>query len=225
MGLLSIGLFLQAIGSRDLRARLGGMFGSVFYIGFLAAAALAAYVIVGFNGVTYTAPIASYLSTLYFIAVVFVVIWQMISVFYVDSSQTWIGFLAGILNGLFIPTLALGIALGPIAIYAAYGLLLAGQLMSLLYWWSPKSTIRGFARSPSKAKFAFGLSGVLTFVIGAAAVFIGPLGTHYLGGSIWYPWSTTTAVEEGVSALHYLTNPALVYGFLAIMLCRSFVIE
>lgn len=218
MGLLALGLLLQALGSKDLRAKLGGMLGSVFYIGFLAAAAVAAYAYFGFSGVTYSTFISGFLSILYLITVVFVIAWQMLSVFYVDSSLGWIGILAGLMNGLFIPVLALGQALGPLLIYVAYGILLVGQLMTLLYWWSPKSSIRGFARSPGKAKFAFGLSGLLTFIIGSAAVFIGPLGTHSLGESIWRPWSTIITIPGGEAGLHMLTNPALVYGFLAMML-------
>ncbi len=218
MGLLAVGLLLQAIGSVDLRAKLGGMFGSVFYIAFIAAAAVAVYVVVGFFGVEYDSNIPGFLSTLYLVTIFFVIAWQMLSVFYIDSSLTWNGFLAGLFNGLFIPILALGIALGPLVTYAAYGILIVGQIMTLLYWWSPKSTIRGFARSPEKAKFAFGLTGLLTFIIGLAPLIIGPLSTHALGGSIWQPWSTMITVPEDVSAFHYLTNPALVYGFLAMML-------
>jgi len=218
MGLLAVGLLIQALDSKDLRAKLGGMLGSVFYIGFISAILVAAYAVIGFNGVTYPTFIPFFLAILYLITIVFVIAWQMLSVFYVDSSLTWIGFLAGLLNGLFIPVLALGIALGPLLTYSAYIILLAGQVMTLLYWWSPKNTIRGFHRSPSKAKFAFGLSGLLTFIIGSAAVFIGPLDEHSLGGSIWRPWSTIITVADGEPALHMLTNPALVYGFLAMML-------
>ena len=218
MALLAIGLLLQAMGSKDLRSKLGGMFGSVFYIGFIGAVLIAVYVTLGFAGVAYESYVPSYLATLYLIGVIFVIAWQMISVFYVDSSLTWFGFAAGMMNGLFIPILALGQALSPLLIYAAYGLLLGGQLMTLLYWWSPKSTIRGFARSPAKAKFAFGLSGFLTFVIGAAAVFIGPLATHPLGGNIWQPWSTIDSTTIGNVGLHMMTNPVLLYGFLAMML-------
>ena len=218
MGLLAISFILQAIGSKDLRSRLGGMFGSVFYIGFFAAAAVAVYAIIGFNNVQYTSSIPTYLSILFLITVFFAIAWQMVSVFYVDSSLTWKGFLAGMLNGLFIPLLALGQALNPLIAYAAYVVLFVGQLMTLLYWWSPKDTIRHFARSPDKAKFAFGLSGVLTFVIGAAAVFIGPLADHPQGGSVWYPWSSQVPVLEGESGFHMLTNPALLYGFLSMML-------
>ncbi|TFG29074.1 hypothetical protein EU528_10230 [Candidatus Thorarchaeota archaeon] len=218
MGLLAVSMLLQAMGSSDLRSRLGGMFGSVFYVGFIAAAAVALFATLGFAGVGFVTYIPTYLSTLYLIGVFFVIAWQMASVFYVDSSLTWVGFLAGLMNGLFIPILALGQALGPLLIYVAYGLLLVGQLMTLIYWWSPKSSIRGFARSPDKAKFAFGLSGFLTFVIGAAAVFIGPIDTHPLGGEIWSPWSTIVALPVGEVGLHMLTNPVLLYGFLAMML-------
>jgi len=218
MGLLAVGFLLQAIGSKELRGKLGGMMGSVFYVGFLAAVAVGGYVIIGFAGVTYHSLIAGYLSILYIITIVFIIAWQMASVFYADSSLTWIGFLAGMLNGLFIPVLALGLVFGQLVIYAAYGILIAGQLMALLYWWSPKSTIRGFARSPNKAKFAFGLSGFLTALIGAIAVFMGPLGEHALGGSIWQPWSTLVTIPDGEVGFHFLTNPAIIYSLLAMML-------
>ncbi|MGY5859033.1 MAG: hypothetical protein RTU63_06670, partial [Candidatus Thorarchaeota archaeon] len=218
MGLLALSFLLQALGSKDLRSRLGGMFGTVFYIGFFAAAVTAAIGYYGTMGVSYEANIPGFLAIMYLVTVLFVVCWQMVSVFYIDSSLTWIGFLAGILNGLFIPLLALGLALGPLLTYAAYGVLLVGQLMTLLYWWSSRKTIRPYARSPDKAKFAFGLSGVLTFVIGAAAVFIGPIASHYTGGTVWYPWSTIVAVPDNTAALHMLTNPALIYGFLSMML-------
>lgn len=218
MILLAASLFIQAWGSKDLRARLGGMFGSVFYIGFIAAAVVGVYAYYGFMSVEYTSSITGFLTILYLVTVFFVICWQMISVFYIDSSLSWKGFLAGILNGLFIPMLALGQVFGSLLTYAAYGVLLFGQLMTLLYWWSSRETIRPFARSPEKAKFAFGLSGVLTFVIGAAAVFIGPLATHYTGASIWYPWSTLVSIPSGTAGIHYLTNPALLYAFLSMML-------
>ena len=219
MGLLAISMLIQALYSKNLRAKLGGMFGSVFYIGFFAAIIVAGYSIMGFNSVGTTSLIPNYLGMLYLFTAIFVIIWQMVSVFYIDSSLTWTGFLAGILNGLFIPLLALGQALTPLITYAAYGVLLVGQIITLLYWWSPKDTIRPFARSPDKAKFAFGLSGVLTFVIGAAAVFIGPLADHPAGNvSVWYPWSTTVPVPAGVPSLHMQTNPALLFGFLSMML-------
>jgi len=218
MGLLAVGLLFQALGSKDLRSKLGGMFGSVFYIGFIAAVVVALFATIGFTNVGYSNNIPQYLAFLYLIGIFFVIAWQMISVFYVDSSLTWVGFLAGMLNGLFIPILTLGQALGPLLIYGAYGILLVGQIMTLFYWWSSRSTIRGFARSPDKAKFAFGMSGFLTFIIGSAAVFMGPLGIHPLGGEIWYPWSTLVPLPEGTIGLHMLTNPVLIYSFLSMML-------
>jgi hypothetical protein len=218
MALIAASLFLQAWGSKDLRARLGGMFGSVFYVGFITAAAVAIYAFYGFAGVEYESQISNFISILYLITVFFVICWQMVSVFYVDSSLSWTGFSAGIMNGLFIPLLALGQVFGSLLTYAAYGVLIVGQLMALLYWWSSKKTIRPFARSPDKAKFAFGIIGVLTFVIGSAAVFVGPLATHYTGAAIWYPWSTLVTLPAGTAGIHYLTNPALLYGFLSMML-------
>jgi len=52
-GLLAVGLLLQALDSKDLRAKLGGMLGSVFYIGFISAILVAAYAVIGFSGVTF----------------------------------------------------------------------------------------------------------------------------------------------------------------------------
>jgi len=219
MGLLAIGLFLQAVGSKDLRAKLGSIFGSILYVGFIVAALIAVYVIFGFNLVRYNAMAIEYISILYILGGIFVISWQMVAVLYVDSSKSWTGFLAGVLNGIFIPLLALGQVLGPIFTYGAYGLLLIGQLMSLIFWWSPKSSIREFARSPNKAKFAFGFSGLLTFIIGSAAVFVGPIEDHYLGGIVWYPWSTTAPYTYPNNApIEYLTNPALVYAFITAMI-------
>lgn len=212
MGLLAVGLFLQAIGSKDLRAQLGSIFGSVLYLAFIMAALIAGYAIFGFNSVRYTALAIDFISIIYLLGGIFVISWQMVSVFYIDSSKSWLGVLAGLLNGMFLPVLALGQALSPLIIYLAYGLLLAGQIVSVTFWWSSSSTIREFARSPKRAKFAFGISGVLSFIIGFAAIFIGPVEYHGTGGATWRPWSTTASSTE------YLTNPALVYAFITAML-------
>jgi len=218
MALLAVSLLLQALGSKELRGRLGGMLGNVFFVGFIAAAIVAYFAYFGYQDVGFVTQVQGYLSILYLVTIFFVIAWQMGSVFIVDSSLSWKGFLAGLFNGLFIPLLALGHALSPLITYAAYGVLLVGQFMTILYWWSPLSTIRGFARSPEKAKFAFGLSGLLTFVIGAAAILFGPLTTHYTGAIVWYPWSALVNVPENQFGLHQLTDPILVYGFLAMML-------
>lgn len=212
MGLLAVGLFLQAIGSKDLRAQLGSIFGSVLYLAFIMAVLIAGYAILGFSSVRYTALAIDFISIMYLLGGIFVISWQMVSVLYIDSSKSWYGFLAGMLNGMFLPLLALGQALSPFIIYIAYGLLLAGQMVSAAFWWSSSSTIREFARSPKRAKFAFGISGLLSFIIGFAAIFIGPLEYHGTGGVTWRPWSTTASSTE------YVTNPALVYAFITAMM-------
>jgi hypothetical protein len=115
------------------------------------------------------------------------------------------------MNALFVPILAIGHAMSPILVYAAYGVLLVGQVMSLLFWWSPFSTVREYARSTEKAKFAFGLTGVLTFVIGLIAIFTGPLGTEE-GVGVWYPWSTLA------NETTFRTDPVLIFGLVSLMI-------
>jgi hypothetical protein len=219
MGVMAIGLFLQAFGSQDVRARLGTSFGSVLYIGFIVAIFIAGYAVIGFGIPLFEVQAASYLQIMYLFGAIFAIAWQMVSVFYIDSSKTWTGFIAGILNGMFLPALAIGQAFGPIFIYAAYALLLLGQLTAAYFWWSPRATIREFSRSPEKAKFAFGLSGFLAFIIGLAPVLYGPLQGTSLLSSIWRPWSTTAPYNTSAHAspIAYVTNPALVYGFVAAM--------
>ena len=221
MGLLGLGLFMQTLGSRKMRGKLGSMIGNSFILAFILAFAVAGYAIIGLNSVTYFANIPGYIDTLYFLGAIFALTWQVTSVFYIDSSVSWTGFLAGLLNGLFIPLLALGQALGPTFTYSAYIILLLGQFVSLVYWWSPYSTIREFARSPSKAKFAFGATGFLTFLIGVGAVLFGPIAPDPLNDGqdilIWKPWSAVLPGIGDKPATTYLTNPALIYALLAMM--------
>ncbi|MHA2159242.1 MAG: hypothetical protein ACXABE_10125 [Candidatus Thorarchaeota archaeon] len=211
MALMAVSLVLQYQGSKDLRAKLGSGLSNVIWIAAFTAFAIIAHLWLNFSGVIDDSQISGFLGTLYMTGSLFVVTWQLSSVIYTDSSKTWIGFLAGMLNALFIPVLALGQALAPALIYAAYGLLLVGQLMSLLFWWSPFDGIREYARSPAKAKIAFGLSGFLTFAIGFLAVLIGPL-SDVSGVTIWNPWSTLS------SPTTFQTNPALVFALLAMMI-------
>lgn len=211
MGLMAVSLLLQARGSKGLSGKLGSNLTSIAWLGFIMALASAAFVSTQFAGVRSFSQVPGFLTIMYLFGMLFVLAWQIGSVIYTDSSKTWIGFLAGMLNALFIPVLALGQALSPLLIYAAYGILLVGQLMSLLFWWSPFDTIREYARSPKKAKFAFGLTGLLTFVIGLGAVFVGPISTSQ-GVSIWSPWSTLA------TSTTFQTNPALVFALLAMML-------
>jgi hypothetical protein len=211
MGLLAVSLLLQAIGSKALSGTLGSGYLNILWVGFISAAAIAVYLPTQFPGVYAGQLIPDFLAPMFSLGVFFVIVWQLGAVIYTDSSKTWVGFLAGMCNALFIPLLALGQAINPILIYGAYGILLVGQLMGLLFWWSPMDTIREYARSSEKAKFAFGLSGVLTALFGFAAVMFGPIGTEQ-GVEVWFPWSTLS------NEVTYLTNPALIFGFLAVML-------
>jgi hypothetical protein len=211
MILMAVGLLLQARGSRNLGQFLGSGFTNVFWVGFVLAAA-AAYTVPWAIGQIFAASlIRTFLPPIYFVGTFFVIAWQLSAIVFTDSSKTWVGFFAGLLNALFIPLLAMGQAISSLLIYAAYAVLLVGQIMTLLFWWSPFSTIREYARSPEKAKFAFGLSGFLTFVIGLAALYMGPIGNQE-GISVWYPWNTL------INSTTYRTNPALVFGFLSMML-------
>ena len=211
MGLMAASLLFQAIGSRSLGSFLGSGYMNVFWVGFLVAAATAVFVPITFATVFSQSLIPGFISRIYFFGTFFVIAWQLGTIIFTDSSKTWIGFLAGLFNALFIPLLAMGQAMSPLLIYAAYGILMVGQVASLFFWWSPFSTIREYARSPEKAKFAFGLSGVLTFVLGLPAIFVGPTSVVQ-GVNVWYPWSTL------VNETTYQTNPALVFGLLTFML-------
>ena len=211
MALMAVSQLLRSMGSKDLGGFLGSGFGNVSWIGFIVAAALALIIPTQLASIRSATLIPGFLTVMYFLGAIFVLVWQLGAVIYTDSSKTWVGFLAGMLNALFIPVLAIGHALSPILVYAAYGILLAGQVMSLLFWWSPFSTIREYARSTDTAKLAFGLTGVLTFVVGLVAIIAGPLGFEETV-SVWYPWSTL------VNETTYRTNPVLVFGLLSLMI-------
>jgi hypothetical protein len=211
MGLIAASFLFQAIGSRNLGSYLGSGFMNVFWAGFVIAIGAALFIPVEFNTVVSQSLIPGFLIPMYFFGSFLAIVWQIAAVIFTDSSKTWIGFLAGLLNALFIPVLAISQALSPLLIYAAYGILLVGQVMSLIFWWSPFSTIREFVRSPEKAKFAFGVSGVLTFLLGLFAVFSGPLGESS-GVPVWHPWSSL------ISETTYRTNPALIFGLVSFMM-------
>jgi hypothetical protein len=211
MGLIAASFLFQAIGSRNLGSYLGSGFMNLFWAGFVIAIGAAILIPSEFETVLSQSVIPGFLIPIYLLGSFFAIVWQIAAVIFTDSSKTWIGFLAGLLNALFIPVLAIGQVLSPLLIYAAYGILLVGQLMSLIFWWSPFNAIREFARSPEKAKFAFGVSGVLTFLIGLFAVFNGPLGESS-GVPVWHPWSILT------SETTFRTNPALIFGLVSFMM-------
>ncbi len=211
MGLMAVSMFFQVIGSRELGSRLGNSLFKIMWIGVIVAAALAIYIPMRFDAIFAISLIPEFLTTFYFLGIVFVLVWQIGAMLYNDSSKTWVGFLAGLLNALFIPVLALGHVLYQPIIYGAYLILLVGQLFSLIFWWAPFDTIREYARSPSKAKFAFGLTGFLTFLFGLAPVLIGPISTVQ-GVVVWSPWSTL------INPTTYQTNPALLFGLMSMMI-------
>ncbi|MFW9889807.1 MAG: hypothetical protein ACFFER_16585, partial [Candidatus Thorarchaeota archaeon] len=214
VGLLVGGLLLQAFGAGKLRLKIGSNYPYLLYI----CAILGLVIIIGLRtgaleAGSYESRQIEFMNEFAPLFAIFAILWQLVSVMYTDTSKTWFGFLAGVMNGFFIPLLALGQVVGGGIVYFAYALLLAGQFAAFLYWWSPLGSVREFARSPSKAKLAFGISGFLTFLIGSAAVFMGPMDT--IGTvNIWRPWSTLASAQGHI----YETNPALVFA-----LCTSMI--
>ncbi|MFX1483917.1 MAG: hypothetical protein ACFFCP_12120, partial [Promethearchaeota archaeon] len=210
MGLMAICMLLRVRGTRGLNSKIGSSLPNITWVGVISALGIVIYVWTQFEAIGGYIQISPFLQILYLLGTMFVLSWQIGATIYVDTSKTWVGFLAGLFNALFIPVLALGQVLGNVFIYAAYGFLLVGQLVSLIFWWSPFDSIREFARSPEKAKFAFGLTGLLTFVIGLPAVLVGPV-SQVGDVAIWRPWS---ALASGTT---YQTNPALVFSILSLM--------
>ncbi len=211
IGLLSLGLLIQMRGSSELKRRLGTSFPSVGYLTALVGFLLAGITMYGGLYWNNSAEVASYVQNLAIVTAIFLILWQFFSSVYVDASESWIGFFAGIFNGMALLFLGIGQALGSLFVFIAYILLAVGQLSAMFFWWSPLSSIRIFARSPEKAKFAFGVTGFLTFLIGALAIFNGALGEQE-GVSLWYPWTTHAENYE------YLTNPALIWAFCGALL-------
>ncbi len=213
MFLLAGSLMMQALGSRKLRSMLGTSYSNVISIAFLFAALTGVYATIGYNGIYASSLIPGFLQIIYLLGAIFTLTWQMVAVVYADSVKNWFGVLAGILNGLFIPLLALGQVLGPILVYGAYAALLVGQIFTLFFWWGPDSSVREYARSPDTAKFAFGLTGLLTFVIGSASVFLGPIDIEE-AVQVWRPWGSMIPAEP---LIEYVTSPALIFAFCAMI--------
>ncbi|MHA1909760.1 MAG: hypothetical protein ACW98Y_20860, partial [Candidatus Thorarchaeota archaeon] len=187
VGLLSGGLLLQMIGARELRVKLASSFPNIGYL-----AAIVGFVLVGFAlfGGYNTTNVTAFENYVVFGAAlvsIFVILWQMYNTIFVDASKSWIGLFASILNGFFLPILAIGYVFGPIFIILAYVLLIVGQLFVWLFWWGPLDSIREYARSPELAKFGFGLTGLLTFLVGAVGVFANVTSTEW--GLMWVPFS------------------------------------
>jgi hypothetical protein len=227
IALLTIGMLFQAIGSRNFRNYVGSSIATVSYLVFALGLIIAVSMITGPMTTDvnfYAQPIGSgtavtvatiyvgYVTNLMTLFAIFAIFWQTFSTTYVDSSKNWLGFVASICNGFFIPLMAIGQVLGPLVIYLAYALLLVGQLFVFLFWRSPFDNLREYARSPEKAKFAFGFTGLLTVVVGLVPILVGPLDTIE-DVVIWKPWSAVTVVETGSSwNIIFQTNPVLVFG-------------
>ncbi|MFW9919898.1 MAG: hypothetical protein ACFFED_09880 [Candidatus Thorarchaeota archaeon] len=203
MLLLGAGLLLQSIGGKELRIKLGSGYSQVGLLGALIGLVYFPFLIVS-SGWT----IAQYetLVTLSaFLTAFFIIMWQMYAVVFTDSTNGWIGVLTSIMNGFFFPVLAIGTVYGELLIMLAFVMLILGQLLVLFYWWSPLDSIREYARSPDKAKFSFGLSGLLAFMVGGVAVFANALVTPY--GELWYPFSAP-----------FSWNYTLAFGFISALL-------
>ncbi|TFG11298.1 hypothetical protein EU537_12730 [Candidatus Thorarchaeota archaeon] len=210
MGLMGISTLIQVISSTRLRNQLSSNYPRIGWLPAVLGILVAIYILSSVFTIGSPASIANYVFYSAFLASFFVITWQLWSVVFTDASEGWKGFFAGILNGFAFPALAIGHAISPIVVYLAYIALIGGQVFSALYWWSPLANTRAYARSTDKGKFAFGLTGFLTSLVGAVAVFVGPL--QSTGDvQVWIPWSVYT--ETG-----YVTDPTLVWGFCASLL-------
>lgn len=203
MLLLAVGLLLQWLGGKELRIKLGSSFTHIAIVGVVIGIIYYPFLMEAmtwepFMYETRTLLIAFFTSVL-------IIVWQMYSVLYTDSTNGWIGVIASLLNGFFFPLLAIGAVYGSTIVFAAYIMLILGQLMTLFYWWSPLDSIREYARSPEIAKFTFGISGFLAFAVGFVAVRANNIAAGT--GALWYPLST-----------NYQWNYPLAYGFVAALL-------
>lgn len=220
VALLVISLFIQFIGSGALRRRLESGYPNVLLLAFLVGIPLVVLIPVGGELWNLPSQVASYVVNLATLGAIFAILWQLWSVVYVDSTKTYTGLLAGVLNAFWIPVLAIGMGIqnysianpevAPFALIvttAAYAMLLIGQLMVVKFWWSPITSVREYGRSSETAKFAFGITGLLTFIIGTAAIVFGAFS---LVGStsteVWRPWTTMA------DATTFVTDPAFIYA-------------
>jgi len=206
--LLGVGLLLQFKGARVIRSLLESSSPLLMILTAIVSLAVASVILGGMSvQAGSSSQVGAYKSNLALAGSLFIIMWQLNSVVYVDSSKSYVGLAAGLMNGFFLPLLAIAPAAG-------YGVLLVGQLMTVVFWWGPRSQIREFARSTDTAKFGFGLSGLLTFLVGGVAAFGGAL-QSVQGVQVWLPWSSGRTVG---ATLLFATGPWLVQALLSSML-------
>ncbi len=216
LALLSLGMLIQGIGSKRLRLYLASNLPLMMLITGIIGLITAGFVIYGGLYWNLPHPVVRYVVNGMTLGAFLTITWQMASVVFIDSDKTKFGFLAGMLNGLFIPVLAVGQAFrfmdpsNVILVYVAYLLLLFGQVFTLLYWKSPITNIREFARSTKLAKIGFSVTGVLVFILGLAGILI-PTSVRE-GITIWTPWDVMKTDTL------FLLEPAIIYGLLALMM-------
>jgi hypothetical protein len=201
-GLLAFGLLLQVTGYRNLSRRIESSFPNISIILFIVILVTIGYYIGGLGvEADNLSQLRGFISSIALVGPIFVIFWQLHTIVFVDVVKSYIGFFAAILNAFFFPVLSFGFVFQGFTfpIILAYLMLLIGQVMVLLFWWSPEVSIREYARSPDTAKFAFGVSGFLTFLIGFIAVLTGPL-TTIQGVDVWQPFGSSTLFESGATS-------------------------
>lgn len=208
LAIIAVGLLIQFKGIEGLSKRLESGYYNVIRLTFLVSVAAAIVILWGGLYWNRSKEVVDYVVHTATMTTIFTISWQLLAVMYTDVSRSKLGLLTGIFNAMFIPILAIGQALGPIIVYLGYAILLIGQLLNTLFWRSPLTSIRQFARSTRNAKTGFGIMGVLSAVVGLTAVMNGPL-KEILGIQVWYPWSTM------ISDIIFQTNPSLIFAFLA----------
>ncbi len=220
VALLAVSVLIQTRGIRELGTRLESALPNLMYLAIFGAAFAAYTYGAGFTVNPESASqVRIYAAGFAVAGPIFVITWQLASSVYMDSTKSYLGVLAGLGNGLFLPIMAISFALPGfygIGIVLAFVLLLLGQIGVILFWRAPVGHVREFARSSDAGKFAFGLTGLLTFLIGTVAVFFGPIGTIE-GTAVWYPWNTSV-VNTLRNTMVLDTPPWAVQALLSMMI-------
>ncbi len=229
LGLLGIGLLIQARASKKLGLLLESQYPSILYVGgiIVVVAALVVY-----SGVTVdierSVQVSAYVTNVAVIGALVVIFWQLLSVLYIDASKTYAGLIAGLGSALFWPLVGVAHAISSLympLMAAAYVLLIIGQFCVAIFWTLPASHIREFARSTRVAKMGYGITGFIASVVGGLAVIDGAV-QHVGNTEIWYSWShfyqdpfvDPVIKEIDASFVTFYTPPWLVQGFLLLLI-------